>query len=92
MVNIIDINKSLNISIRAVIKNQEMLKFVPDHLKTKDMCKHEVETLPYLLRYVHDWYKTQQMYDKTILKNNGTLKSIPGFYENQKICNKAVDN
>ena len=54
MVNIIDINKSLNISIRAVIKNQEMLKFVSDHLKTKDMCKHEVETLPYLLRYVHD--------------------------------------
>ena len=30
-----DIYKSLNITIGAVMKNPEMLKFVPDHLKTK---------------------------------------------------------
>ena len=35
MANIIDICKSLNISIRTVIKNPEMSKFVPDHLKIK---------------------------------------------------------
>ena len=33
MVDIMDIYKSLNISIGAVMKNQENLKFVPDHLK-----------------------------------------------------------
>ena len=30
-----DIYKYLNISVRTVMKNTEMLKFVPDHLKTK---------------------------------------------------------
>ena len=27
----------------TVIKNPEMLKFIPDHLKTKKMCKHAVK-------------------------------------------------
>ena len=35
MVDSIDIYKSLNISIRRVIKNPEMLKITPDNLKTK---------------------------------------------------------
>ena len=35
MVDIIDIYKSLDISIVTVMKNPEMLQFVPDHLKTK---------------------------------------------------------
>ena len=30
-----DIYKALNINVRAVMKNPEMLEFVPDHLKTK---------------------------------------------------------
>ena len=47
-----DIYKSLNISIVTVMKNLEMLKIVPDYLKTKKMCKHAVKKLPYLLRFV----------------------------------------
>ena len=31
MVNIMDVNKSLNISIGTVMKNPDILKFVPDH-------------------------------------------------------------
>ena len=34
MVDIMDIYKSLNISFVTVMENPEMLKFVPDHLKT----------------------------------------------------------
>ena len=67
MVDIMDIYNSfnsLNISIRTVMKNLEMLKFVPDHLKTK-MCKHAVKKLPYLLRYVSDQHKTPK---KCVLK------------------------
>ena len=41
--------KSLDISIGTVMKNPEMLKFLPDRLKTKDMWKHAVKKLPYLL-------------------------------------------
>ena len=43
MVDIAVVYKSLNISIRAVTKNLEMLEFVPDHLETKKMCKHAVK-------------------------------------------------
>ena len=35
MVDIVNIFKSLNVSIGTISKNPEMLKFVPDHLKLK---------------------------------------------------------
>ena len=74
IVDIMDIYNPLNISTATVIENQEMLKFVPDHLKTK-MCKQAVKKLPYLLRYVPDQYKTQQIIDKAILENCRTFKA-----------------
>ena len=39
--------KSPKNSIRTVMKNPEILKFIPDHLKTKKMCKNPVKN--YLL-------------------------------------------
>ena len=48
------IYKSLNINIGTIMKKPAMLKFVPDHLKTKKMCKHAVTKLPFLVRYVPD--------------------------------------
>ena len=45
IVDSMDICKSLNISIGIVMKNPEMLKFVPDHLKTKKMCKDAVKKI-----------------------------------------------
>ena len=44
-----DIYKSLNISTGTVMRNPEMLKFVSDHLKTKQMCKHAVQHLPFVI-------------------------------------------
>ena len=35
MFDIMDVCKSLNVSIGIVMKNPEMIKFIPDHLKTK---------------------------------------------------------
>ena len=43
-----NVYKSLNINIGTVIENTEMLKFVPDHPKTKKMCKNAVKKLLYL--------------------------------------------
>ena len=56
------------------------------------MCKHAVEKLPNLLRYVSNRYKTQQMCDKTILENSGTLNSVPDYFKNQETCKGAADN
>ena len=68
MVDSTDIYNSLNISIRTVMENPEMLKFTHDHLKTKTFCKHTVKKLPSVLRYVLDQYRTQQMPNKAILE------------------------
>ena len=38
MVDSMDVYKSLNTNTGIVMKNPEMLKLVPDHLKTKKMC------------------------------------------------------
>ena len=46
------------------------------------MCKHGVKKLPFLVRYVPDKYNTQQMCDKAVLGNGGTLKSVPDFCKN----------
>ena len=50
-----------------------MLKLVPHHLKTKKMFKHSSKKLSFVIRYVRDWYHTQQMWDKAILENGETL-------------------
>ena len=71
-----DVCKSLNISIGTVIRNPGMLKFVPDHLKAKKMCKYAFKKLLYLLRYISVQYKTQKMCHKVILENGGTLKCV----------------
>ena len=42
MVDNMNIYKTLNVSAGTVMRNRKMLKFVPDHPKTKKMCKHEV--------------------------------------------------
>ena len=60
--------KTLKISIGETIKNPEMLKFIPDHLKTKNMYKHAIQNLPFVIRYVPDQYETQE-----ILENGGTF-------------------
>ena len=74
MADIMDVYKSLNISTVTVMKNLEMLKFVPDYYKTKNMRKYAVKKLPYPLRYILDQYQTQRMYNKRILENGKTLK------------------
>ena len=60
--------KSLRISIGILMRNPDILQFVADNLKRKNMCKHAVKKLLYLLRYVLDQYKTQQMCEEAILE------------------------
>ena len=57
-------------------------KIVLYHLKTINIWKHAVKKLPFVIRYVHDWCKTQQICDKAILENCKTLESVvPDCYK-----------
>ena len=45
------------------MKNPEMLKFVPNHLKSKKMCKHAVKKILFLIRYVRStWDSTNNVW------------------------------
>ena len=58
-------SKTQKLSIGEIIIDSELLNDALDHRK---MCKNEVEKLPFLIKYVPDRYKTQQMCYKVILK------------------------
>ena len=61
----------IKITTVAIIKDTEMLKFVLDHLKTVNMCKHAVKKLPFVIKYVPDCLKTKEMCDKVVLEHGG---------------------
>ena len=46
--------KAQKINIGEIIRDSEMLEFVPDHLKTKKIWKHAVKKLRLLIKYVPD--------------------------------------
>ena len=86
------IYKSLKIGIGTLIKNPEMITFIPDYLKTKNICKYAVKKLSFEIRCVPGQYKIQGMCDKAVVENGGTLQFVPDNCKNQKMCNQAVDN
>ena len=51
------------------------------------MCKDAIKKLTFLIRYVSDEYKTQQMYNKAVVENGGILKTVP---DNVKVKNCVV--
>ena len=51
----------------------------------------QLKKLPYLLRFVPNQYKIQQICYKAILERGGALKSVLN-QKNQEVCNKADDN
>ena len=77
MVDGMDTYNSVKINIGIVMKNPEMLKLMPDHLKTKQMCNYAVKKLPYLLGYVPNQCKTKTICNGAILENGGTLEPVP---------------
>ena len=61
-----------------------MLRLALDHLKTRKMSKHALKQLLFVMRYVPDDCKTQQVCDKVILGNGGMLESVFDRYKTQE--------
>ena len=62
--------KTLKTSIRVIIKIPEIQTLVSDYLKNKNMCKNAVKKLPFVIMYVLDRHKTQEMCIKVILEHD----------------------
>ena len=56
----------------------------------KEISKHDVEELSYLLIYVPYQYRTQQMCEKAFFENGGTLNSVPDYYKVNKCVIKQL--
>ena len=54
--------------------------------------KNAVKKLRFFKRYVPNWFKTQRICDKAVVKNGATLKFVSGNYNNKTMCNQGVDN
>ena len=83
------IKSFLKISIRAITKSLKLVRFDPDNLK---LGKNEVKQLTFVLRYVLDQNKIQQLCDKAVVENGGAFKCVTDNYKNHKMCNQAVYN
>ena len=57
-----------------------MLCYIPDHLKTQEMCKKLVEENPWLLEYVPNHFMTQKMCDDVVHRKPWLLEYIPDWF------------
>ena len=56
------------------------LFFIPDHLKTQEMCNKGVDMELCFLWFVPDHLKTQGMCDKAVHKKPWLLKYVPDWF------------
>ena len=56
------------------------------------MCKNAAKKLPFVIRYVSDQQKTQEMCDKAVFEDPFLLKYCLDRYKTQEMCDKAVDD
>ena len=61
-----DIYKSVNMNCVTVMKNPEMLKFVPNHYKTWKMCDKAVNTYLSTIEFGLEYIMTQEVSNKAV--------------------------
>ena len=55
------------------------------------MCKYTVTKLPFIIRYVPDWYKSQEMCDKAFVDFLSALKIVPDCFLTSKMIKKLYN-
>ena len=69
-----------------------MVKEIPGHLKTQEMCNEAVHMEPYSLEFVPEHFKTQDMCDKAVRMEPCSLEFVLENLKMQEMCNDAVRN
>ena len=90
-----NICKPLNISFGMVMKNSEMLKFIPNHLnpdcyKNSKVCDKAVDNYSHALKFVPNYYITQNMCDKAINTYHSTIQFVPDCSKTKEMCNRTI--
>ena len=67
------------------------LAFIPDRLKTEDICIEAVGRDAYTLEYVFDYIMTQKICNEAMCKNPAVFFLVPDRSKTQKMCIKALE-
>ena len=65
--------------------------FIPDHLKTQEICDKAVACNPRMLDYIPDKFKTQEMYIKAVEGDPFQFRHVYDEFKTQEMCIKAVE-
>ena len=65
-----------------------MMLFVPDRLRTQEMCNKVVCMDPYSLEFVPDRFKIEEMCNKAVRREPYTLRYVPDHLKTQEMCNE----
>ena len=76
-----EIQKILKIFVQI---NPLSFTYVPDFLKTQEMCNRAVDEWPWLLKYVPDQYKTKELCYKTVGRYLSSLQFVPDWFVTQQ--------
>ena len=60
-------------------------------LKPKKCVKMQLKKLPFVMRYVPDWHKTQKMCNKAVDGYVDMLEYVAECFISQEMCDKVVD-
>ena len=87
------INKMIELLFKMMFQDilLDLMKYVPDHFKRKEMYNEAVRNNPYMLRHVPDHFKTQEMCDKAVEIDPFILWSVRDWYKTQEMCDKTVE-
>ena len=75
---------------KAVRREPNTVRHVPDNLKTQEMCGKAFEKNSLSLKYIPNCFKTQGICDPAVRIEPYLLANVPNFFKTQKMCNKAV--
>ena len=75
----------------AIRNNPWVLRYVPDFLKTKEICIRAIDKNPWQLKDVPHNFKTQEIYDKAVRGDPHSLSFIPDHFKTQEMCNRVVE-
>ena len=67
------------------------LEYVPDKLKTQEMCERAVEKNPGCLKHVPDHFKAQEMCIKAVKKEVESLEHVPNHCKAGEMCKRATE-
>lgn len=72
--------------------NGYFLKYVPEEIKTKDLCLEAVKKFPHSIEHIPKKFITSEFYLEIAKENGDILKRVPSEMISEQMCIEAVRN